>query len=180
VPELLTGPFDRWAFASRRTAEPAAAAALSETVIAALVLLKRREGEAVIQVGVPSPEEAAAFAPLLVPAGAFTACITASPPLAAAFLFAMLDVAHRSASPVRPERALSSLAVAAVVSDATVLVSGTGPFAGCAPRLVRAGWAAREIASPDFEERHARRAAARLARLSDVPATPYRQEPPTQ
>lgn len=176
---ILQGPFDRWAFSSRRPAGPAAAAALPETVVAALALLKRRDGEAVIQMGVPSNGDAALFAPLLVPSGAPAACITAWPPLAAAFLFAMLDAAHRTASPMRPERNLPSLPVALVVKDAIVLLAGGGPFAGSARRLVEAGWTVREIAAPVFEERQARPAEARLVELSGRPATPHRQEPET-
>jgi hypothetical protein len=180
VPAILQGSFDRWAFASRRPAGPDGASSLPETVIAALALVKRREGEAVIQMGVPSLEDASVFAPLLVPSGAFAACITAWPPLAAAFLFAMLDAAHRTASPMRPERYLSSLPVAAVVTEATVLFAGGGPLAGGARRLVEAGWAARELDSLAFEERHARPAGSRLVELSGQPPTPHRQEPRTQ
>lgn len=181
MPPILQGPFDRWAFASRRPADPVAAGALSDTVIAALALMKRREGEAVLQMGVPSPDDAAVFAPLLVPSGAVAACITAWPPFAASFLFAMLDAAHRAASPMRPERCLSSLPVGmVVVSDGTVLLADGGPFAGRARRLAEAGWAVRELAGLVFEERHARPAEARLLALSDRPATPFRQEPGTQ
>jgi len=179
LPELLQGPFDRWAFASRRPAGPAGTATLPETVIAALALVKHRDGEAVIQMGVPSPEDSAVFAPLLVPAGAPAACITASPHLAAAFLFAMLDAAHRSASPMRPERNLPSLPVAMLVTDATVLFAGGGPFAGSARRLVEAGWTVREVPALVFDERHAPPAQARLVELSGQPATPHRQEPGT-
>ena len=177
---LLQGPFDRWAFASRRPAEPAAAAALSDSVIAALALMKRREGDLVLQLGVPSLEDAALFAPLLVPAGAAAACVTAWPPFAAAFLFAMLDAAHRTASPMRPERDLSSLPVALVVRDATVVLDGAGPFAGHARRLSEAAWIVRVLESPGFQEGHARPSAARLRELADRPPTPYRQEPGTQ
>ena len=102
-------------------------------------------------------------------------------PFAASFLFAMLDAAHRAASPMRPERCLSSLPVGmVVVSDGTVLLADGGPFAGRARRLAEAGWAVRELAGLVFEERHARPAEARLLALSDRPATPFRQEPGTQ
>lgn len=179
MPAILQGPFDRWAFSSRRPVGPAAAVALPETVIAALVLLKRREGEAVIQLGVPSNEDAAVFAPLLVPSGAPAACITAWPPLAAAFLFAMLDAGRRTTSPMRPERNLPSLPVAMVLMDATVRLAAGGPFAGSARRLVQSGWTVREVAALVFEERQARPAVARLVELSGQPATPHRQEPGT-
>jgi hypothetical protein len=180
VPPLLQGPFDRWVFASRRPEGPAGVATLPETVIAALALVKHRDGEAVIQMGVPSPEDAAVFAPLLAPAGAPAACITASPHLAAAFLFAMLDAARRAVSPMRPERNLPSLPVAMVVKDASVLFAGGGPFAGSARRLLEAGWTVREVDALVFEERQARPAGARLVELSGQPATPHRQEPRTQ
>jgi hypothetical protein len=180
VRPLLQGPFDRWAFASRRAADAAGAGTLSASVIAALSVMKRREGEAVVQMGVPSPEDAEVFAPLLVPAGSVAACITAQPPFAAAFLFAMLDAAHRTASPMRPERDLSSLPVAMVVRDATVVLDGSGPFAALARRLAEAAWTVRVLDSLAFQERHARPAGTRLLELTGRPATPYRQEPGTQ